>query len=144
MVLFDMGAGSCTIRNNKFEGGGVSIGVNYIHGNQTIINNVFTDSSVAISTYDSVNNKIIGNKIENCEIGLSLMFGGGGHVITGNKITKCNVGIQLSDDVATIYNNCLSNKVNLQAEDEFAASTLNATKTKRKSIIGSPYIGGNY
>ncbi len=62
------------------------------------------------------------------------MFGGGGHVITGNNITNCNVGIQLSDDVATIYNNYLSNKVNLQAEDEFAASTLNATKTKGTSI----------
>jgi len=143
-IWFDMGAGSCIIRNNRFEGAGVSIGNNYLHGNQTIMNNAFTDSSAAISTYDSMDNKIIGNKIQNCSTGIELLSGGGGHIITGNNITDCDVGIKLSDESATIYNNYFNNNINLQIEDEFAGTTLNTTKTKGTNIIGGPYIGGNF
>ncbi len=143
-IWFDMGAGSCIIRNNIFEGAGVSIGNNYLHGNQTIMNNIFTDSSAAISTYDSMDNKIIGNKIQNCSTGIELLSGGGGHVISGNNITDCDVGIKLSDESATIYNNYFNNNINLQTADEFAGTTLNTTKTKATNIIGGPYIGGNF
>jgi len=143
-VWFDKGAGSCIVQNNKFEGAGVSIGNNYAHGNQTITNNVFTGSSAAISTYDSIYNKIIGNEIQNCGTGIELLYGGGGHVITGNNITNCDVGIKLSDESATIYNNYFNNKVNLQAADEFASSSLNTTKAKGSNVIGGHYIGGNF
>ena len=143
IVKFEDGGGSCIIRNNKFDGCGVSIGNNYACGNQEIMNNIFTGSPVGVSTYDSINNKITGNTFQNCDIGIVFGYGGGGHVVTGNTFKDCNVGIHISDEYATIYNNYFSNDINLKIESDGNAQ-LNTAKTAGKNIIGGPYIGGNF
>jgi PGF-pre-PGF domain-containing protein len=142
-IDFDRAGTACTIRNNRFEDCGVSMGSSYLYGDQTIINNLFTGSSAGVSTFDSINNKITGNTFQNCKVGIAFTWGGGSHVVTGNTFKNCNIGIQLIDDTATIYNNYFYNKVNLQI-DEGASCTLNTAKTAGKNIIGGPYIGGNF
>jgi PGF-pre-PGF domain-containing protein len=142
-VDFDRAGTACTIRNNRFEGCGASMGSNYLYGNQTIMNNLFTGSPVGVSTYDSIYNKITGNTFQNCNVGITFGWGGGGHVVTGNTFQNCNVGIKIIDDSAIIYNNYFSNDINLKYEDGGFAQ-LNTTRTTGKNIIGGPYIGGNY
>ncbi|MDD4250308.1 MAG: NosD domain-containing protein, partial [Methanosarcina sp.] len=142
-VDFDRAGTECTIRNNRFEGCGVSMGNNYLYGNQIVMNNLFTGSPAGVSTFDSIDNKITGNTFQNCYIGIAFGYGGGGHVVTGNTFKDCDVGIRITDDSATIYNNYFSNDINLKLESDGNAQ-LNTSKTADKNIIGGPYIGGNF
>ncbi|KKG12813.1 PGF-pre-PGF domain-containing protein [Methanosarcina sp. 2.H.A.1B.4] len=145
-VGFDQGGIECTIRNNRFEGCGVSIGNSYLYGNQTIMNNLFTGSSVGVHTYDSWNNKITGNTFQKCDAGIEFTWGGGGHVVTENTFKNCGIGIHIIDEQATIYNNYFSNNVNLQVDELYDSSgpQLNTKKTTGENIIDGPYIAGNY
>ena len=142
-VNFDEDGVLCTIRNNRFNGCGVSIGINYIYGNQVIMNNLFTGSPTGVSTFDSMNNEITGNTFQNCGEGIFLLSGGGGHVVTGNTFKNCGVGIYVYHDSASIYNNYFSNDVNLKVEEDWDL-ILNTKMTSGKNIIGGPYIGGNF
>ncbi len=142
-VNFDEAGVLCTIRNNRFNGCGVSIGNNYMYGNQVIINNFFTGSPTGVSTFDSMDNEITGNTFQNCGEGISLTYGGGGHVVTGNTFKDCGVGIYIIEESASIYNNYFSNDVNLKVE-EGGNVFLSTKKTAGKNIIEGPYIGGNF
>ena len=104
-VDFDRAGTACTVRNNRFEGCGVSMGSNYLYGNQIVMNNLFIGSPSGVNTFDSWNNTVVGNTFLNCEKGIAFTWGGGGHVVTGNTFQNCDVGIYLIDDSATIYNN---------------------------------------
>ncbi|KKG16194.1 hypothetical protein EO98_12500 [Methanosarcina sp. 2.H.T.1A.6] len=145
-VGFDQGGIECTIRNNRFEGCGVSIGNSYLYGNQTIMNNLFTGSKFGVSTYDSWNNKITGNTFQKCDAGIKFTWGGGGHVVTGNTFKNCGIGIHIIDEQATIYNNYFSNNINLQVDElhDRNGPQLNTKKTTGENIIDGPYIAGNY
>ncbi|AKB78076.1 hypothetical protein MSHOH_1593 [Methanosarcina horonobensis HB-1 = JCM 15518] len=142
-VDFEKAGTACTVRNNRFEGCGVSMGSSYLYGNQIVMNNLFTGSPSGVSTYDSYNNTIIGNTFLNCNVGVLFSWGGGSHVVTGNTFKNCSIGIHLIDDSALIYNNYFYNDINLQIDDE-AFCTLNVAKNADKNIIGGQYIGGNY
>ncbi|MDI9395395.1 MAG: PGF-pre-PGF domain-containing protein [Euryarchaeota archaeon] len=142
-VNFEGDGVSCTIRNNKFNGCGVSIGNNYMYGNQVIMNNLFTESPTGVSVFDSRDNEITGNTFQNCVVGISFISGIGGHVVTGNTFKDCSVGIRISQDSASIYNNYFSNNVNLMVEED-SNLILNTKMTSGKNIIGGPYLGGNF
>lgn len=142
-VDFDQAGTSCIIRNNKFYGSGISIGISYMYGNQTIMNNLFTESPTGIITFDSIYNKITGNTFQDCGTGIAFTYGGGGHVVTGNTFKNCDIGIRVTDDSVTIYNNYFSNDINLKLEYD-GSVLLNTTKTTGENIIGGSYIGGNY
>ncbi|WP_052723112.1 NosD domain-containing protein [Methanosarcina sp. WH1] len=142
-IDFDRAGIECTVRNNRFEDCGVSMGSSYMYGNQTIMNNLFTGSGAGVNTYDSWHNKIIGNTFQNCNVGIHFGWGMGSHIVTGNTFKNCGIGIRLIDDTATIYNNYFYNNINLQIEDA-AFCTLNTTKTAGENIIDGPNIAGNY
>jgi len=140
-VDFDDNGYGCTIRDNRFEGCGVRMGIN--HGGQTIMNNLFTESPWGMRIFDNYGNTITGNTFQNCEIGIIFLEGWGGHVVTRNTFKGCDVGIEISGESVKIYNNYFSNDINLRLRND-ARAQLNTTKTAGENIIGGPYIGGNY
>lgn len=142
-VRFDELGLECTIRNNKFMGCGINIGINWLYGNQTIMKNLFYGSPVGIRMHDSLGNTIYSNTFENCEKGVYAIEGAGGHVISDNYFKNCDIGIDLQGDSADIYNNYFSNDVNLRV-NQAGGTTLNTTKTAGTNIIDGPYLGGNY
>jgi PGF-pre-PGF domain-containing protein len=142
-VSFDDLGMACTIRDNKFNGCGVEIGINNAYGKQQIVNNMFSGSPIGVRTEDSWQNKITSNTFQDCDIGIEFNFGAGEHTVTGNTFSNCNVGIHLQDDTATIYNNRFSSTTNIQYDSDRGA-TLNTDKAAGKNIIGGPYLGGNY
>ncbi|KKG09579.1 NosD domain-containing protein, partial [Methanosarcina sp. 2.H.T.1A.15] len=143
-VDFSEGGVSCTIRNNRFNGCGVSMGTSYMYGNQTIMNNLFMGSPVGVSTYDSIDNKITGNTFRECDIGITLTYGAGGHIVTGNIIKNCGIGLYIIRDSASVYNNYFLNDVNLLIEDGNPGGSFSVPNMPGLNIIGGPYIGGNF
>ncbi|KKH45874.1 hypothetical protein EO93_05485 [Methanosarcina sp. 1.H.A.2.2] len=143
-VDFSEGGVSCTIRNNRFNGCGVSMGTSYMYGNQTIMNNLFTGSPTGVSTYDSIDNKIIGNTFRECDVGITLTYGAGGHIVTGNIFKNCGIGLYIIRDSASVYNNYFLNDVNLMIEDGNPGGSFSVPKTPGLNIIDGPYIGGNF
>jgi len=143
-VDFDRAGTACTVRNNRFEGCGVSMGSNYLYGNQIVMNNLFIGSPSGVNTFDSWNNTVVGNTFLNCEKGIAFTWGGGGHVVTGNTFQNCDVGIYLIDDSATIYNNRFYCDTNLQIDSDYVYCTLSTAKTAGENIMGGPYLGGNF
>ncbi len=93
----------------------------------------------------SSDNTIFNNTVEgNGEYGIYLAYSED-NILTNNTVIKnSNYGIVIDNsDHNTIYNNLFENNVNVLQWDG-DTNTWNISKTAGKSIIGGPYLGGNY
>lgn len=118
------GAFFCTVQNNKISNfnTGADIGFYMSSGSEYILNNDISSCKTGIYAFDLMHEKLI---------------------ISGNRIVNCENGLYLVDASCIITNNYFNNTVNINAPDG-VASTLNTTKKPGKSIVGGPYLGGNY
>lgn len=143
------------IAKNSFLGksSGISVDGYYF----TISDNIVVDGYIRISL-DSGNNILLNNKLLKNSIGLG---DGHGNKIIGNNISstegECGIYFGHSEDKddpsggGLIYNNFFNNTVNFINRTETGNSRYvvdgavwNTTKTPGTSIIGGPFLDGNF
>jgi parallel beta-helix repeat protein len=159
---------NCRIDNNKLSNyqSGIDTGLNGF-GN-VISNNRITDCKVGIGLADCRGATINNNYLSNCDNGIK-MFDAPSNTIENNTITENNIGITFDGESDSnilinnkltlnkkgldlsaggyqnhIYNNYFNNTVNVNFGSNLESNSWNTAKISRISIVGGPYIGGNY
>jgi parallel beta-helix repeat protein len=114
------------------------------NNNKLIDNIVNFNINYGIALYVSNNNNmLIDNNASNNNDGIHLSTYSNYNIVSGNTaINNSNYGVSLySSNSNRIYNNYFDNTNN--AYDD-GSNIWNTTKTAGTSIIGEPYLGGNY
>ena len=133
-----------TITGNNVSNNYYGIYLHHSSNNNIIIgNNVSSNYDEGISLSYSCNNTITGNNVSNNYYGINLYLSSNNNIIIGNNVSSnYDEGISLSHSCNNlIYNNYFNNTNNAYDDGNNA---WNITKTEGTSIIGGPYLGGNY
>lgn len=121
-----------------------SEGITFISSQDSnIINNqIEKNTNFGLRLDFSERNQISGNKIYNNRKGVYLVSSDD-NIITGNFLTdNIEAGINIMGSVSNlIYNNVFENRLNVW---DNGINFWNTTKTPGMSIVGGPFIGGNY
>jgi PGF-pre-PGF domain-containing protein len=125
---------------------GISLGDSRFN---SLRNNSFSNCGSAISLFDSRNNTVQNNIIFNNSEGISLIGESNGNTLTSNIVnSNLKTGLHLygtSDN--HIYNNYFNNTENVEfeeSESDLGSNIWNKAKTAGTSIVGGPYLGGNF
>ena len=134
----------CTISNNNApnSGGGIGLGNSC---NNIITNNNLTNNYCGIYLWSSSNNNTLtNNNASNNGCGIDLDYSCNNTITNNTLISNSDYGIRmwLSSSSNQIYNNYFDNTNN--ARDDNVNNIWNTTKREGESIVGGPYIGGNY
>ncbi len=137
-------ADHCTISNNNASNSGSGIGLGN-SCNNTITNNNLTNNYYGIYLwYSSNNNTLTNNNASNNGCGIDLDYSCNNTITSNTLISNSDYGIWmwLSSSSNQIYNNYFDNTNN--ARDDNVNNIWNTTKREGESIVGGPYLGGNY
>jgi len=130
-----------TITNNTCKEN-VNDGIQLVGGDDNTIasNNVSGNNNHGI--YMAVKNCAVTNNIVlNNSVGIELPRYSSSNMLTDNTVLNNNQGIYCGGDNNIIYNNYFDNTNNAY---DSGSNIWNNTKTAGTSIIGGPYLGGNY
>jgi beta propeller repeat protein/parallel beta-helix repeat protein len=156
-------SGNLISKNKITNGRGVSFAC--CGGGDTVSDNTISNCSIGVFTYDR-GLDIINNKIMDCDYGIDIDLASGTRIYN-NTILNCSVGINVMDSSTEIlnniiissaecgisipyresderiYNNYFNNTINVRLESH-GEYIWNNSRTSGTSIVGGPYLGGNY
>ncbi len=120
-ILLSMSGGAtirnCTIRGNGDAGVQLGLSTALIDGNR-----IEGNAGAGVSAVDESASTITANRIAGNAVGISSTGG----------------------SPAEVWNNVLNNTVNAYLQDDGTTYRLNTTKTAGPSVVGGPWIGGNF
>ena len=131
--------------NNKIANCKVGIGLADCR-EATINSNYISNCVTGIKMFDSPSNKIENNTVTENDIGIAFYGASDSNILINNKLTLNKKGLDLSAGGYQnhIYNNFFNNTVNVNFGSNIESNSWNTTKISRISVVGGPYIGGNY
>jgi len=131
--------------NNKITNCKVGIGLADCRGT-TINSNYISNCDNGIKMFDSPSNTIENNTVMENDIGIAFYGASDSNILINNKLTLNKKGLDLSAGGYQnhIYNNYFNNTVNVNFGSNVESNSWNTTKILRTSVVGGPYIGGNY